>query len=326
MFNLTHTENIIPVPVVPFKEVPMYFATAGIEVSPLVPPLVAFGVSFFASMGGISGAFLLLPFQMSVLGYVNPSVSATNQVFNVVAIPSGVYRYVKEGRMVWPLAWAVIVGTLPGVFIGALIRVAYLPDAKTFKLFVASVLAYIGVRLIRDLVKKKNGNILGVRKDNAVSKDKCGDSQVKIIVCNAKTLEYEFNGEKYCVSNLGIFTLSFVVGIIGGVYGIGGGAIIAPFFVSVFGLPVFTVAGAALMGTFVTSIAGVTFYQAIAPFFPTMSVAPDWMLGLLFGLGGMAGMYCGARCQKYVPAKYIKWMLALVIIGTALKYLIDYLA
>ena len=112
MLNLTHTENIIPVLVVPFKEVPMYFATAGIEVSPLVPPLVAFGVSFFASMGGISGAFLLLPFQMSVLGYVNPSVSATNQVFNVVAIPSGVYRYVKEGRMVWPLAWAVIVGKI----------------------------------------------------------------------------------------------------------------------------------------------------------------------------------------------------------------------
>lgn len=302
----------------------MYFATAGIEVSPLVPPLVAFGVSFFASMGGISGAFLLLPFQMSVLGYVNPSVSATNQVFNVVAIPSGVYRYVKEGRMVWPLAWAVIVGTLPGVFIGALIRVAYLPDAKTFKLFVASVLAYIGVRLIRDLVKKKNGNIQGVRKDNAASKDKCGDSQVKVIVCNAKTLEYEFNGEKYCVSNIGIFSLSFVVGIIGGVYGIGGGAIIAPFFVSVFGLPVFTVAGAALMGTFVTSIAGVTFYQAIAPFFPNMSVAPDWSLGILFGLGGMAGMYCGARCQKYVPARYIKWMLSAVIVSTALKYFFDY--
>ena len=226
--------------------------------------------------------------------------------------------------MVWPLTWAVIVGTLPGVFIGALIRVAYLPDAKTFKLFVASVLAYIGVRLIRDLVKKKNGNIQGVRKDNAASKDKCGDSQVKIIVCSAKTLEYEFNGEKYCVSNVGIFTLSFVVGIIGGVYGIGGGAIIAPFFVSVFGLPVYTVAGAALMGTFVTSIAGVTFYQAIAPFFPGMSVAPDWMLGLLFGLGGMAGMYCGARCQKYVPARYIKWMLAFVIIGTSVKYLFDY--
>ena len=39
--------------------------------------------------------------------------------------------------------------------------------------------------------------------------------------------------------------------------GIGGGAIMAPFFVSVFGLPVYTVAGAALMGTLITSVAGV---------------------------------------------------------------------
>ncbi len=27
------------------------------------PPLVAFFISFFTSMGGVSGAFLLLPFQ-----------------------------------------------------------------------------------------------------------------------------------------------------------------------------------------------------------------------------------------------------------------------
>ena len=46
----------------------MYFPTAEIEVSPFVPPLVAFAVSFFTSMGGISGAFLLLPFQMTFLG------------------------------------------------------------------------------------------------------------------------------------------------------------------------------------------------------------------------------------------------------------------
>ena len=64
------------------------------------------------------------------------------------------------------------------------------------------------------------------------------------------------------------------------------------------------------MGTFVTSIAGVVFYHLIALFYPDLSVAPDWLLGILFGTGGMAGMYLGARCQKYVPAKVIKWMLA----------------
>lgn len=90
---------------------------------------------------------------------------------------------------------------------------------------------------------------------------------------------------------------------------------------SIFGLPVYTAAGAALMGTFVTSIAGVIFYQGIAPFFPNMSVAPDWLLGSLFGLGGIVGMYLGARFQKYVPAKVIKWMLSAIIIFTAYKYI-----
>lgn len=132
----------------------MLFHTAGIEVQPWIPPIVAFGISFFTSMGGISGAFLLLPFQMSFLGYVNPSVSATNHVFNIVAIPSGVFRYWREGRMVWPLAWVVILGTLPGVFIGAILRVAYLPDPLRFKLFASAVLFYLGVRMARDLMKK----------------------------------------------------------------------------------------------------------------------------------------------------------------------------
>jgi uncharacterized membrane protein YfcA len=52
-----------------------------------------------------------------------------------------------------------------------------------------------------------------------------------------------------------------------------------------------------------------------------MAVAPDWPLGLLFGVGGAAGMYCGARLQKHLPAKAIKGMLAAVILFVALGYL-----
>ena len=87
----------------------------------LLPPLIAMFISFFTSMAGISGAFLLLPFQMSVLNYTAPSVSGTNHVFNIFAIPSGVYRYIKEGRMAWPLTLVVVAGTLPGVFFSATI-------------------------------------------------------------------------------------------------------------------------------------------------------------------------------------------------------------
>lgn len=312
----------------------MLFPTSGVEISPIIPFLVAFFVSFFTSMGGVSGAFLLLPFQMSFLGYTNPSVSATNQLFNVIAIPSGVYRYYKEGRMVWPLTWTVIIGTLPGVFIGAIVRIGYLPDPKNFKLFAALILLYVGLRMVRDLTRKPLERI-----DKASSEKrfrelvrehgrKAENSRVKealpavsIIEFSLKRIKYDFYGEQFIVPVFGVFLLSFIVGIVGGIYGIGGGAIIAPFLVSFFRLPVYTVAGAALMGTFVTSVAGVIFYQGIAPFYPDMSVAPDWLLGSLFGLGGIAGMYLGARFQKYVPANVIKWMLSAIIIFTAFKYI-----
>ena len=94
------------------------FPVSGVKTSILIPPFVALVVSTLTSMGGVSGAFLLLPFQMSFLGFTSPAVSSTNFVYNIVAIPSGVYRYFKEGRMAWPLTWVVIAGTLPGVFIG----------------------------------------------------------------------------------------------------------------------------------------------------------------------------------------------------------------
>jgi hypothetical protein len=302
----------------------MLFSTAGIEVAFWVPPLVAFAVSFFTSMGGVSGAFLLLPFQMSFLGYTNPSVSATNQVFNIVAIPSGVYRYWRENRMVWPLTWTVTAGTLPGVFMGAILRVHCLPDPKNFKLFASGVLLYIAGKMILDAWGGEKKDVSAVNED--IGREIADTGRTRTTHCSVRRLAYTYQGRTYDVSLWAVFSLSLIVGVVGGVYGIGGGSIIAPFFITFLGLPVYTVAGAALMGTFVTSIAGVAFYQAMAPLYPHLSVAPDWTLGLLFGLGGMAGMYLGARCQRFVPSRIIKWMLAVIMVFTAMKYVFEFFA
>ncbi len=308
----------------------MYFPVAGITVDPWIPPLVAFVLSFFTSMGGISGAFLLLPFQMSVLGFTHPSVSSTNQLYNIVAIPSGVYRYWKEGRMIWPLTWVVILGTLPGVFIGALVRVSGLRDPRNFKLFAASVILYIAGKMIADLLRQQPATSPTPPAASSKGGQPLGacfvqpGAAVTVTERTWRTIAFTFQDVTYRVSAIGIFILCFVVGIIGGIYGIGGGAIIAPFLMTFFGLPVYAVAGASLMGTFVTSVAGVTFYTAIAPLYPQLSVAPDWLLGVLFGLGGMAGMYLGARCQKYVSGKYIKWMLVVILLLTSIKYLVEF--
>jgi uncharacterized membrane protein YfcA len=96
-----------------------------------------------------------------------------------------------------------------------------------------------------------------------------------------KKVEYEFWGERFSFNTIGMFSLAFIVGIIGGAYGIGGGAIIAPFCVAFFHLPVYTIAGATLMGTFITSVAGALFFSVL-PASHGASPMPDWPLGILF--------------------------------------------
>ena len=314
----------------------MYFPVSGAEVSPLIPLVVSFVVSFFTSMGGISGAFLILPFQMSVLGFTSPAVSSTNFVFNIVAIPSGVYRYIREGRMAWPLAWITILGTLPGVFIGAIIRINYLPDPRHFKVFMGCVLLYMALRLLLDLKaktgeeKSKAEQIEESFRERSARMRKAsaaGEMQapaIRTMKFSLTEYAYEFYGEKFSFNTMTLSSLAFAVGIVGGIYGVGGGAIIAPFLVAFFHLPIYTIAGATLFGTFITSIAGALFYALIAPFYTDtgLMVAPDWMLGSLFGIGGFLGMYCGARLQKYFPARLIKLILILAILFLGVSYIL----
>jgi uncharacterized membrane protein YfcA len=298
------------------------FAVSGVETNIFLPPLVAFVISFFTSMGGISGAFMLLSFQMNFLNYTTPSVSGTNQFFNMVAIPSSVWQFVKEKRMVWPLTWAVVIGTLPGVVLGAYIRIEYLPDPRHFKFFVGLVLSYVGIRLLTDII-----NQIKHRNDSR-AKSPLKDP-MDLIVSETRfslsRIEFKFGREFFSFSFLSIFLLCFIVGIIGGVYGIGGGSIIAPFFVTFFKIPIYAVAGAALMGTFVTSIAGVIVYQILSMFYEGILVSPDWFLGFLFGIGGFCGMYLGARCQKYVPSYFIKCILCFCVLFVAGGYVWEFI-
>lgn len=316
------------------REETMIFPVSGVETPLWLPPLVGLVISYFTSMGGVSGAFLILPFQVSVLGFTAPAVTPTNLVFNVVGIPSAVYRYFREGRMNWPLAWNIILGTFPGLFLGMFVRVWYLPDPRTFKFFVGCVLFYLGARMLYSMIVR--GGDQGAEKaaETRMRQQvtmKAGNPKpdrpaIKMLHWSLSRTEYEFFGERFSFHTTYLFVLSLVVGLVGGVYGIGGGAIIAPFIVAFFRLPVHTIAGATLMGTCVTSVGGVVFYEFFGPYvaLPGQAVRPDWLLGFLFGIGGFVGMYLGASTQKYVPSAVIRPVLALVIAGVGLKYVAGY--
>ena len=62
---------------------------------------------------GVSGAVFLLPFQISVLGVPSPSVTPTNLLYNVLAVPGGLLRFARGGSLRSPLTRSILYGTVP---------------------------------------------------------------------------------------------------------------------------------------------------------------------------------------------------------------------
>ena len=232
------------------------------EVAALV---AAYVIALVATPAGISGAVLLLPFQVSVLGTPSPAVTPTNLLYNVVATPGALYRYWRQGQTGGRLALVLIAGTLPGVVAGSVIRVVLLPGPHVFDLIVAAVLLPLGLWLA--LTRPARAGV--------------ADRPVRIIPPPVLIL------------------LSAAVGCIGGIYGIGGGSILAPLLIGT-GRPPAEAAPAALASTFVTSVAGVITFTILSAHHHG-PVAPDWPTGIALGVGGLAGAYTGARIQSRLP-------------------------
>jgi uncharacterized protein len=108
------------------------------------------------------------------------------------------------------------------------------------------------------------------------------------------------------------------VGTVGGIYGVGGGSILAPILVGS-GRSAADVAPATLLSTFVTSVAGIVTFIILSSQHHG-SVSPVWGVGLALGGGGLAGGYVGARLQPRLPETTIRSILGLVVIAIGVRY------
>jgi len=247
---------------------------------------VAFCLAALTTPVGVSGAVFLVPFQISVVETPSPAITPTNLLFNLIAIPGALVRFHREGRLTGPLSRLLVLGTLPGVIAGALIRVTLLDQGEAFLVVVAAVLLPLGAWLV-----------FGQPPQPAPAPGRRRRRQIVV--------------------------LSLAVGTIGGIYGIGGGSILAPILVGL-GFGVYEVAPAALLATFLTSLAGVLAY-ALLSLGAGGDVAPDWTLGLGMGLGGLAGANMGARLQSRLPEAVLRRGLGLLALALSARYAVQVL-
>jgi hypothetical protein len=129
--------------------------------------------------------------------------------------------------------------------------------------------------------------------------------------------------DRFAARRSSIVVVSFAVGVVGGIYGVGGGSMLAPYLVGLAGLSVYRVAGATLLATLVTSAVGVAGFAILAVVSTSpRAQGPDWLLGVLFGVGGIVGGYLGAGLQKHLPARLIEGLLAILVTGLGVYYVV----
>jgi uncharacterized protein len=236
----------------------------------------AFAVSAVATPAGISGAVLLLPFQVSVLGTPSPAVTPTNLLYNVVSTPGALYRYRRQHQTGGRLALLLITGSV--------IRVELVPGPRVFDLLVAALLPPIGIWLAA----------------TRPARDPDPDHPARQIPAAM------------------LVVLAALTGCADGIYGIGGGSILAPILIGS-GRPAAEVAPAALASTFVTSLGGVITFIILS--ISHGPVAPNWPTGIALGIGGIAGGYTGARMQSRLPDTAIRRTVGILATAIAAQYL-----
>jgi uncharacterized membrane protein YfcA len=246
----------------------------------LLGAAIAFAVAALTTPVGVSGAVFLVPVQVSVLSVPNPAVTPTNLLYNLIAIPGALLQFHRAGRLHGPLTRLLVLGTLPGVVAGAVIRVELLAGPEAFYLVIAAVLTPLGAWLAL-----RSAGEQGARR-------RVTDGQV--------------------------VAMALAVGVVGGIYGIGGGSILAPILAG-FGFGLAELAPATLAATFLTSIAGVVTYAVLSIEAPG-DVAPEWGIGLALGAGGLAGGTLGARLAPRMPEALLRRGLGVLAIALGARY------
>ena len=120
----------------------------------------------------------------------SPAVTPTNLLYNIVATPGGLLQYWRAGTLRGRLARTLALSTLPGVIVGAVIRVEFPPCYVRSSSWLRSPLAPAR-RVARD------------DRQSAGLRERERPSRAVTIACSS--------------------ALALVVGVIGGVDGIGGG-------------------------------------------------------------------------------------------------------
>ena len=242
--------------------------------------LMGYFIAAFGTLVGAGGGIFFVPIFLYFFGWEPTLVIGTSLTIVLFNAMSGSYAYIKQKKVLYRAAIAFSIATIPGAIVGAYWSNYF--NGMTFRLCFGLLLLFISL-------------VTGFKNWKKTSKDK-GPEPDK---------------DSFTFNMPGGIAVSFVIGFLSSIFGIGGGVIHVPAMVYLLGFPAHTATATSHFVLGISSLVGVFshFLQGHILFTPA----------LFAGIGAIFGAQLGAKISKRVKARAILMLLSLALFMLAVR-------
>lgn len=240
---------------------------------------VGFGVGAFSGLLGVGGGILLVPFLVLVRSFNQKRAQATSLVMVACAALFGALTYALDGQVMWLPALLLLAGGFLGSLVGSHLVVRS-PNHVLQGAF-AVLMVVVAVYLLIGAPDASDADVV----------------EISIAVAAG-----------YAMAGL-------VMGILSALFGIGGGIVLIPILVGLFGYSQQLAAGTSLAVMCVVALVG-----AVRLTSPGLT---DWRSGLTFGIASIPGALVGAAIALALPGNYLRGIFAVVMAGLGVRMLMQ---
>ncbi|MCC2249497.1 sulfite exporter TauE/SafE family protein [Virgibacillus sp. AGTR] len=253
--------------------------------------LIGILTAFVGGLMGLGGGIILIP-SLLFLNQLSDAFSwATPQAIVGISLVSMVFTamsstiaYYKRGRVDYKTGLLFLSGSLPGGMIGSWLN--QFIDGDQFLLYFGCITIVISLLFF---IKRKEPT-----------------KQISNNISEIRTFELNGITYQYTVSKWVAFVLSLIVGALSGLFGIGGGSIMVPAMILLFGIPAHIATTTSMFMIFFISIIGAGTHIALGHI--------EWQYVFLFIPGAWIGGKLGAWVNQLLTGKTLEWILRIVLI------------
>ena len=245
------------------------------------------GIGALGTLIGAGGGWLVVPILLFGYGYLPQHAVGTSLAVVFLNALSGSIAYMVQRRVLYKMGVAFAASTIPGALLGAWI-LQYL-NLEWFTIFFGLLLLFVAAFLLRGQRLFSPRGVV------------------------SSLTEADLRSLRSPVMRLGML-ISFLVGILSSVFGVGGGIVHVPFLIVVLGVPVHAATATSHFVLAITSLTGSLTYLSQGQV--NLSVAASMGAGVLIGAQG------GAVLSRRMRSEPIRRILAGALAIFALRLIL----